>query len=171
MGDGIKSEVSKLAKANQHGIPWAAVLVAALGMWEARQAANKSADAVEQAEVSKKDSAQSSEVRLRHAYEGIQKTMDAHTASIALYEQRTSDLETWVVELEGWVEEMVDEDSPRNYREREAREERLAEIRTKKAKRERAKASFHSAKPPSAAGKLPDYDAVQRTAPPDPLLE
>ncbi len=164
MGDATKSQSSKLAKANQHGTPWAAIIIAALGAWQAQAATSKSDDAVKAAKVSKVESAQISETRLKNAYSNIQDTLNKHHDFVDAHESRITDLEEWVVELEGWVEDMVDEDSPNTRREREAREERLAEIRKKKAKRTRDKASFHGRPPPNAAA-LPDYDAVQAALP------
>ena len=150
----MPDEQSKASKLNQHGIPWAAVVVAALGWYDARSTAvdaeGTASTKAKQAQVS---AAQYSESRARNAWEAVQDQFDAERV-------RVDDLEGWVVELEEFIEDHIEEDSPRNSREREGREERLAEIRTKKARRSRAKA-----RAPQPA-KLQDYATTQEEASP-----
>lgn len=144
---------SKASKLNQHGIPWAAVVVAALGWYDARSTADDAVDdagtKAKQAQVS---AAEYSEVRARNAWEVVQGQFDAQ-------QDRLGDLEGWIVQLEEFIEDHVEEDSPRTAREREGREARLAEIRIKKARRSRAR----SREPEPEA--LPDYGAVQKAMP------
>ena len=85
--------------------------------------------------------------------------------------QRLEDLENWVVELEEWVEDEIEQDSPRTRADREAREERLTAIRDRKRKRrlEKAAGAFHSGHPEPA--KLPDFDQMQTKAALDPILD
>lgn len=147
---------SKAAKAAKDSIPWAAVIVAVLGWYDARgtgkDAAKDAAAANSKAAVVQVASAQSdqnAEERLRAAYHAMQDV-------VANNAERIDDLEGWVVELEEWVEDAVEDDSPRTRAERAEREERLAEIRRNKTQRRAEKLNA-----PPAASKLPDFDALE----------
>ena len=161
----------KAAKAAKDSIPWAAVVVAILGWYDARETGqDASAKATQVAEVAKIESTELSESRLRNAYKEIQDAFASHEAEMDEHLQRLDDLEGWIVELEEWVEDEVEQDSPRNRAEREAREERLAAIRRNKTERRREKAAT-SRRPDPPAAKLQDYDQVQTKARLDPLRD
>jgi len=153
-------EQSKAGKAHVYGTPLLAVVLAVLGWLDSREssqsAAHKAEEADKQAEVSQVEAQAFSETRLKRAYLVMQE-------AIEIQGMRIDDLEGWVVELEEFVEDQVEEDSPRNQRERLARAARLEEIREKK--RERARKSKPS------ASKMPDYEAVQQPVDPFAGLE
>jgi predicted RNase H-like nuclease (RuvC/YqgF family) len=149
MGD---HQPGKAAKAHVYGTPLVALIMAIAGYLsnksEAGDAASKADREADEARIEAKRFA---DYRLRTAYDAMQEALESQA-------QRIEDLESWIVELEGFVEEHVEEDSPRTSREREARDRRLAEIRASKARRERTR--FFK---PAAAGAMPDYDVVQST--------
>lgn len=148
----------KAAKAHVYGTPLIALIMAVAGYLSNRtdsEAASRKADREADQAVELADQ------RLRNAYDELAEYVEAENNSHA---QRLDDLEGWVVELEQFIEDHVEEDSPRTARERQARDERLAEIREKKARR-RVEAEL-KAKP--AAASLPAYDVVQEQAPPLP---
>jgi hypothetical protein len=168
-GDIILGETkSKAAKAAKDSIPWAAVVVAILGWYDARETGqDASSKAVAVAEVAKVESSAISETRLKNAYSEIQSAFAAHEIEMSRHLQRIDDLEGWVVELEEWVEDEIESDSPRTRADREDREERLTAIRDNKTKRRRERASkaFHKKLPPAM---MQDYDQVQTQARLDP---
>lgn len=135
------------------------MIVAVLGWYDARgtgkDAAKDAATANTQAQVAQVASVNSTEIgeaRLRTAYDAMQDV-------VANNADRIDDLEGWVVELEEWVEDALEDDSPRTRAEREEHEERLAAIRQNKKKRKQEKRES-----PVAASKLPDFEKVQTSA-------
>jgi TolA-binding protein len=150
----------KAAKAHVYGTPLIALIMAVAGYLSNK---SDSQDAKRKADREADEAVVTADMRLRRAYDELAEYVEAENHSHA---QRLDDLESWVVELEEFIEDHVEEDSPRTAREREAREARLAEIREKKARRQR-KAEFKAARPEPAA--LPAYDVVQETAPPLPV--
>lgn len=150
----------KAAKAHVYGTPLIALMVAITGYLSNRsdsESAKRKADQEASAAVI------TSDLRLRRAYDELAEYVEAENA---MHAQRLDDLEGWVVELEEFIENHVEEDSPRTRREREAREARLAEIRERKARRREEAALKANARP---AMSLPAYDVVQEEAPPLPL--
>lgn len=141
---------SKAGKAHVYGTPLVAVVLAVLGWLDARDtgkdAAKQAKQADVQAEVSGAHAKQFSEARLRTAYEEIQDALENQS-------MRINDLEGWVVELEEFIEDELEAETPRTRREKDARDARLAEIRAAKRARE-VKAR------PAPAMALPDYKDV-----------
>jgi Fe-S-cluster formation regulator IscX/YfhJ len=144
------TDQSKAGKAHVYGTPLVALIVAITGYLsnksESDAASRKATQADVQAEVSEAQAKRFSETRLRTAYEEIQDAIAAQSV-------RINDLESWVVELEEFIEEELEEETPRTRREKEARDARLAEIRA--AKRARELKSY-----PRPAAILPDYEDV-----------
>jgi len=160
---------SKAAKAAKDSIPWAAVVVAILGWYDARETGqDASSKATKVADVAMAESTALSDTRARAAYDSIQETFDSYDNELDNHLQRIDDLEGWVVELEEWVEDAIEDDSPRTRAERAEREKRLASIRASKANRRLDKAT-KSASKAFTSPKLPDYDTVQREAKSAPL--
>ena len=151
----MADQQSKASKLNQHGIPWAAVVVAALGWYDGRNTADDAHDhAGIEAQAARVSAKKWSETRARNGWEAVQKQFAEQNKKIAM-------LEGWVVELEVFIEadESAEDYAPRNARERAEAEEdaerRLTRLRVKKAKRERSRWN----EPAPMA--LPDYGAVQ----------
>lgn len=144
----MAADQSKLAK---HGIPWAAVVVAVLGWYDAREESKAVKERVVDQQVDIMNTREETERSGRKSWAWVQAQFD-------MQRQQLEDLNAWVDELEGFIEKHIEEDSPRTRRERRERNARLSEIRRKKRERR------HKPKP---AAKLPDYDVAQRSAAPD----
>jgi Fe-S-cluster formation regulator IscX/YfhJ len=144
------TDQSKAGKAHVYGTPLIALIVAITGYLsnksESDAASKKAKQADEQAEVSEAHAKRFSEQRLRTAYEEIQDALENQA-------MRINDLEGWVVELEEFIEDELEAETPRTRREKDARDARLAEIRAAKRARE-VKAR------PAPAMALPDYEDV-----------
>ena len=125
---------SKAGQAHVYGTPLIAVVLAVLGYLGNRddnQATKAKATSVgRQAQVAQVEARAFSEERLRNAYISMQDAIKAQ-------DRRIGDLESWVIELEEFVEDQTEADSPRNQREKEARDQRLVEIRAAKNSRAR----------------------------------
>lgn len=134
---------SKAAKFNQQGTPLIAVVLAVIGWYEARDTGeDAAARASRKAESAEVEAREFSEVRLRRAWRAMEQTVEAQ-------DDRIRELEIWIIELEGFVEEHIEEDTPRAPT--------LTEIRAHKS----ARANRSHAAPRAA---LPSYDAVQEEA-------
>lgn len=145
---------SKAGQAHIYGTPVVAVILAILGYLGNRDAnqdaQSKANSAGRQAEVAEVESKEFSETRLKTAYAKLQEGVNK---ALIAQDQRINDLEGWVVELEEFIEDQTEEDSPNTKRAREARDMRLAEIRAAKRVRERQP-------DPPAAMMVMDYDSM-----------
>ena len=151
----MKEETKQRAKDT---IPWAAIVVAVLGWYDAREegkaAQDKARTAKQEVTVAAEEAKQFADNRTERSWEWVQ-------AEFAKERQRIDDLEGWVFELEGFVEEHVEGDSPRTRREKEARQKRLEAIRKKRRERQ-----FRTATKRILDTPLPDYNTAQKQAPP-----